>query len=187
MRAYKAADTSGDGFIERREFKKLLHYLVYFNGLWHKFEELDKDGDHRLSLHEFKALAARVGHGLTLKAAAAEFAAMGGKHQQRAAWNGEGFVLFDEFCGWCGRRHVQSLGEEEEGDVEEGEEGEEGEEALSFAGQLYEHGHGGKPVDAQGLRQTLAAVGTVLEQRQVDAIMADLVGAKSPTSVTGNG
>ena len=27
MRAYKAADTSGDGFIERREFFKLLKYV----------------------------------------------------------------------------------------------------------------------------------------------------------------
>ena len=44
MRAYKAADKSGDGFIERREFKKLLHYLVYFNDLWDEFEKIDSDG-----------------------------------------------------------------------------------------------------------------------------------------------
>ena len=42
MRAYKAADKSGDGFIERREFRLLLHYLVYFNNIFHKFEEIDK-------------------------------------------------------------------------------------------------------------------------------------------------
>lgn len=34
LRAYKAADTSGDGFIGKDEFKKLLHYLVFFNNLW---------------------------------------------------------------------------------------------------------------------------------------------------------
>lgn len=47
MRAYKAADTDGNGYITRREFKKLLHFLEYFNDLWHKFEELDTDGDRR--------------------------------------------------------------------------------------------------------------------------------------------
>lgn len=35
-----AADTSGDGFIERSEFAKLLAYIVYFNNLWHKFEDM---------------------------------------------------------------------------------------------------------------------------------------------------
>ena len=38
----KAADTSGDGFIERNEFSRLLSYLVYFNNLWHVFEEIDR-------------------------------------------------------------------------------------------------------------------------------------------------
>ena len=45
MRAYKAADRDGNGFVTRREFKKLLHFLEYFNDLWSKFESLDTDGD----------------------------------------------------------------------------------------------------------------------------------------------
>lgn len=40
MRAYKAADRDGDGLVERREFRRLLHYLVYFNDLWDMFEEV---------------------------------------------------------------------------------------------------------------------------------------------------
>ena len=42
LRAYKAADTSGDGFIERREFGKLLAYIVYFNNLWDTFDPMDE-------------------------------------------------------------------------------------------------------------------------------------------------
>ena len=33
LRAYKAADVTGDGFIERKEFRKLMVYLVFFNNL----------------------------------------------------------------------------------------------------------------------------------------------------------
>ena len=31
MRAYKAADVDGNGFITRKEFRLLLEYLVFFN------------------------------------------------------------------------------------------------------------------------------------------------------------
>ena len=61
MRAYQAADKGYDGLIQRREFRKLLHYLVYFNNLWHKFEEIDSDGDRRLSEAEFIKGCAVVG------------------------------------------------------------------------------------------------------------------------------
>ena len=61
MRAYKATDKGQDGLIERREFRKLLHYLVYFNNLWHKFEEIDSDGDRRLTEAEFVKGCAVVG------------------------------------------------------------------------------------------------------------------------------
>ena len=97
MRAYKAADKSGDGFIERSEFKKLLHYLVYFGGLWDKFEQIDQDGDRRLSREEFTEACAVVGHVLSAAEAAAEFAAMDD--------NESGYVLFDEFCMWSAIWH----------------------------------------------------------------------------------
>ena len=108
MRAYKAADKSGDGFITRNEFKKLLHYLVYFNELWHKFERIDTDGDRRLSREEFGKASALVGHRLSSKEADKEFASMDS--------DGYGMVLFDEFCAWCARRHhaVEAFGPEEE-------------------------------------------------------------------------
>ena len=53
IQAYKAADATHDGFIQRSEFMSLLKYLVYFNNIWHKFEEIDSDHDRRLSEEEF--------------------------------------------------------------------------------------------------------------------------------------
>ena len=96
MGAYKAADKSGDGFIERREFRLLLHYLVYFNNLYHKFEEIDSDHDGRLSLDEFIHGCASVGVSIDRAEAEAEFARMDD--------NDGGYVLFDEFCTWCAMR-----------------------------------------------------------------------------------
>ena len=104
MRAYKTADVSGDGFIERREFRLLLKYIVYFNELWDKFEEIDSDGDRRLSEDEFAHGSRVVGLSLSAEEAAAEFANVDG--------DGGGFVLFDEFCAWAARTHL--LGDEEE-------------------------------------------------------------------------
>ena len=98
MRAYKAADVSGDGFIERREFRLLLMYIVYFNELWDTFEEIDTDGDRRLTKAEFARGGRAVGLSLSAEQAAAEFA--------RVDENEGGYVLFDEFCSWAARTHA---------------------------------------------------------------------------------
>ena len=92
IRAVKAADASGDDFIQRAEFAKLLSYLVYFNNLWHKFEEIDSDGDRRLDLPEFAQGCATLGLELSESEAAAEFAVVDR--------DGGGMVLFEEFCTW---------------------------------------------------------------------------------------
>eukprot|EP01052_Picozoa_sp_SAG31_P041413 SAG31_NODE_6272_length_2093_cov_4.616349_2_plen_340_part_01 len=98
MRAYKAADTDGNGFVTRREFKKLLHFLEYFNDLWGEFEQIDTDGDRRLTLDEFAHASKLVGHAMSPTEAAAEFKTMDE--------NDGGLVLFDEFCVWCAHRHL---------------------------------------------------------------------------------
>ena len=96
MRAYKAADLSGDGFIGRREFLLLLEYLVYFNNLFHKFQEIDANHDRRLTLEEFVHGCAVVGVAVDREEAEREFAKMDA--------NSGGYVLFDEFCVWCANR-----------------------------------------------------------------------------------
>lgn len=92
LRAYKAADASGDAFIQRVEFAKLLSYLVYFNNLWHKFDEIDSDGDRRLDLPEFAQGCATLGLELSDAEAAVEFAVVDR--------DGGGMILFEEFCVW---------------------------------------------------------------------------------------
>ena len=87
-----------DGFIKPREFRLLLKYVVYFNNLWDKFDEIDANHDHRLNLEEFKRGCDLVGIKLAPGEQDREFAAMDD--------NGGGFVLFDEFCSWCARKHV---------------------------------------------------------------------------------
>ena len=96
IRAYKAADRSGNGLIERREFRLLLQHLVYFNNLHHKFAEIDANHDRRLSLEEFVRACAKVGVAVERKEAEREFAKMDD--------NSGGYVLFNEFCAWCARR-----------------------------------------------------------------------------------
>ena len=98
MRAYKAADVSGDGFIGRREFRLLCSYIVYFNELWHKFDTIDRDHDHRVSLSEFRLGCQHLGLKISAGQAAEEFG--------RMDRDGGGFVIFDEFCAWCARRHA---------------------------------------------------------------------------------
>ena len=82
--------------------------MVYFNNLWHKFEEIDSDHDRRLTPDEFAHGCTVVGMELSAEDAEAEFSKIDA--------NGGGHILFGEFCSWCVKRHV---GEDEEA-VEEG-------------------------------------------------------------------
>jgi Ca2+-binding EF-hand superfamily protein len=101
MRAYRAADRSQDGFIERSEFALLLQYMVYFNNLWHKFEAIDSDHDRRLDLGEFTAGCKMLGLEISAEEAEAEF--------MRCDADGGGLILFGEFCAWCAARHVGGM------------------------------------------------------------------------------
>lgn len=103
MRAYKAADVNNDGFIRRREFRLLLKYIIYFNGLWEKFDSIDSNHDHRLDLAEFTAGCGLLGIKLSRAEAELEFYA--------CDTDGGGMVLFDEFCSWCAKRQVAVAGE----------------------------------------------------------------------------
>eukprot|EP01105_Mastigella_eilhardi_P015933 TRINITY_DN3650_c0_g1_i1.p1 TRINITY_DN3650_c0_g1~~TRINITY_DN3650_c0_g1_i1.p1 ORF type:complete len:395 (-),score=96.31 TRINITY_DN3650_c0_g1_i1:124-1260(-) len=92
MRAYKAADTSKDGFVQRREFENMIRLLSYYSALGKLFKKLDKDNDNRVNFLEFKQGYQCLGLGslqddLSLHRAF-----------ERMDTNKGGYVLFDEFC-----------------------------------------------------------------------------------------
>ena len=95
MRAYKAADLSGDGFIGRREFPHLLKYLVYFNNLWKQFDIIDSDHNGRLDVKEMHEASQMLGLDVSWTTTVEEFGQMDA--------DGGGYVRFDEFCAWCAR------------------------------------------------------------------------------------
>jgi len=105
MRAYKAADRNGNGWVDQREFRLLLAYMGYFNDLWAKFRRIDTNNDGRLEIEEFFQAA----NMLSLEASDTEFREM----VSEEAFidmddNRGGYVLFDEFCSWCARKAMNA-------------------------------------------------------------------------------
>ena len=90
MRAYKAADKSGDGFVTRNEFGYFLRFLQYYNNLWSLFEAIDTTGDRRITEQEF------VDNAVLLNLGDVDPAAVFAEIDE----NQGGFLLFDELCHW---------------------------------------------------------------------------------------
>ncbi len=101
MRAYKAADESGDGWIGPREFRQLLRYLVYFNQLWDDFEAMDVDHERRITVDSFMAGCKAIGLEISPSEAEAQFTEMD--------LDGSGVVLFEEFCTFCAKKHLSKV------------------------------------------------------------------------------
>lgn len=95
MRAYKAADVSGNGLLSKKEFTAFLQFLVVYQNLWQQFEKMDDNGDRRLSLMEFRKHAPSMAPYSTMSEAELDAVF------QRADTNGGGVVLFDEFCSFA--------------------------------------------------------------------------------------
>ena len=95
IRAFKYTtliDGDKDSWVERFEFPYLLRNILYFHKLYVVFEQLDSDGDHRISMDEFKQHLDVLGLDLSEDQATAEFELMDA--------DGQGMVLFDELCRW---------------------------------------------------------------------------------------
>jgi len=96
MRAYKAADTSQDGFIDFKEFGRLIDLLHYYNKLFQIFKKLDIDNDRRIDFNEFKKgyelMEINVDSNKELKAKFDEIDT-----------NLGGYILFDEFCTYAAK------------------------------------------------------------------------------------
>ena len=79
------------GFVEFKEFRRLIELLYYYNELSDLFRQLDTDRDKRISFSEFKKGHELIGqfntHGNHLRE---EF--------DRIDTNHGGFILFDEVC-----------------------------------------------------------------------------------------
>ena len=98
----QAADQNQNGYVNRKEFRLLLEYLIYFNNVWDKFTEIDGStgevDDRRLTIEEFKQGCAALDEALTDEEAVKEFQTMDA--------NGGGVVLFEEFCAWIAKRQL---------------------------------------------------------------------------------
>ncbi|CAF2757325.1 unnamed protein product [Rotaria sp. Silwood2] len=100
MRAYKAADTSGNGFVELKEFEKIVHLLKQYNEISKIFEELDTNDDHRISFNEFKQGFQLLGEDDSDEdSLQEEFDAIDS--------NDGGYILFDEFCMHMAKKKLQ--------------------------------------------------------------------------------
>ena len=103
LRAYQAADKSGDGYINRREFRFVIEYLIYFEGLWPAFEAIDegKSDAEGLSGEEFTTACTACGLGLSADEAQAEYLFLEKE-------NGK-VLRFDDFCTWIARKQKSKL------------------------------------------------------------------------------
>jgi len=102
MRAFEKAKAGVDGkrgdFVEKCEFHDLLLNMFWFNKLWKVYEDIDKDGDRRMSKDEFKQGMSKLG--LERKLSDSEADSM---WNQIDADHG-GMVLFVEFCSYVRKR-----------------------------------------------------------------------------------
>jgi hypothetical protein len=102
VRAYKFADKDGSGLISSNEFRTLLRSLSFFQNLWNKFQAIDVDNDHSISIEEFVHQREQLGIKLNKKDAEELF--------QKIDTDGSGKLRFYELASHC----AQELALEEE-------------------------------------------------------------------------
>eukprot|EP01051_Picozoa_sp_SAG22_P014355 SAG22_NODE_1729_length_3709_cov_2.780055_4_plen_225_part_01 len=99
MRAYRAADAQKDGRIGKPEFQRLLAFFIFFSDCWQSLDAFDKSHGRKLSPADFKEGCSRV---LKLSPASADLQPA----FESLDTNGNGYVLFDQFCSWAASRHA---------------------------------------------------------------------------------
>jgi len=93
MRAFKATTEAGhdtDEYVHKKDFKRLILNLFYFNKLFWLFDQVDEGHDRKLNLKEFTWVLTMCGAQTSERTAAVEF--------KKVDTNGGGEILFDEFC-----------------------------------------------------------------------------------------
>ena len=85
-----------DNLIEWMEFRIFLVYLRQYFEYWVMFEKLDKSGDNKISLSEFKkAIPQMKNWGVEIKEENAE------EEFKSIDTNGSGSISFEEFCNYA--------------------------------------------------------------------------------------
>jgi len=95
MRAFKATTEAGgdkDDYVHKKDFKRLLLNLFYFNKLFWLFDQVDEGHDRKLDLKEFTWCLSMCGSNMTENKAQVEF--------KKVDTNNGGEILFDEFCNY---------------------------------------------------------------------------------------
>jgi hypothetical protein len=116
-RAYHAAvpDVKA-GRIGRKEFRRILKYIVFFNNHWAVFEDVAQRSQGFLSGEQFRTAANRLGFkGTRVRPIGHHFTALA-TTDGRSPSRGKK-VEFDVFCRWCAEQHV--LDDPEETDTVE--------------------------------------------------------------------
>ena len=97
MRAYRAADSAGDGWIAAADFQLLLSYLSFFHARWPAFNQLDEEHDGKIPVDALTATGADLG---------LEDAAIDSMSRQLDP-DGRGWLAFEDLCTWAARsRHL---------------------------------------------------------------------------------
>ncbi|GBB86045.1 hypothetical protein RclHR1_01250008 [Rhizophagus clarus] len=96
MLAYKAADTSQDGFIDFKEFGRLIDLLHYYNELSCIFKKLDVDNNGYIDYEEFKKGHDLIGISVKMDTKLKE------KFDEICA-NNKKNIPFDEFCVYAAK------------------------------------------------------------------------------------
>lgn len=114
--AYKVAKgaKSKDDFVSWKEFRVLLKALRHYFELWSIFEEIDADGDRRVTIAEFSAVVPKLNeYGANISDAQEAFAEIDSNHG--------GKILFDEFASWATKKHLDRTDDDDadEGDLPE--------------------------------------------------------------------
>ena len=115
MRSYHAVQVTEAGQIGRKEFRRLLKYVIYFNSNWATFEDIAEStrASGSLGVEEFRTAASRLGVKVTrARSLESHFKALtAGPAGGRNARQG-GRIRFDAFCRWCAERHIMDDPEE---------------------------------------------------------------------------
>ena len=106
IRAFNAAKTKsksksehGDDYVTKSEYRWLLQYIRQYYELWVAFDEIDTSDDRRVSMDEFaKAIPLLETWGLDMSDPEAQW--------NECDANGGGKILFDEFCAWGIKKHL---------------------------------------------------------------------------------